>query len=44
MTASGEDKYAEVFLREWLEDVAAVEAAGDDDNILKFPPPLTPRR
>jgi superfamily II DNA or RNA helicase len=44
MSVSGEDKQAEAFLREWLEDVAAVEAAGEDDNVLKFPPPLTGRR
>lgn len=44
MTVSGEDKHAEAFLREWLEDVAAVEAAGEDDNVLKFPPPLAARR
>ncbi len=43
MNAAGEDKQAEVFLREWLEDVAAVEAAGEDDNILKYPPPLYDR-
>ncbi|MBI4907605.1 MAG: DEAD/DEAH box helicase family protein [Acidobacteria bacterium] len=35
-----EDPEAESFLREWLEDVAAVEAAGEDAGVLKFPPPL----
>jgi len=44
MNVSGEDKKAEAFLREWLEDVAAVEAAGEDDNVLKFPPSLTGRK
>ena len=44
MNASGEDKRAEAFLREWIEDVAAVQAAGEDDNILKFPPPLVGRK
>jgi type I site-specific restriction endonuclease len=43
MNAAGEDKNAESFLREWLEDVAAVETAGEDDHILKFPPPLSGR-
>jgi type I site-specific restriction endonuclease len=44
MNASGEDKKAEAFLREWLEDVATVEAAGEDENVLKFPPPLLGRK
>jgi superfamily II DNA or RNA helicase len=44
MSVSGEDKRAEAFLREWLEDVAAVEAAGEDDNVLRFPPPLAERK
>lgn len=44
MNLSGEDKKAEAFLREWIEDVAAVEAAGEDDNVLKFPPPLIGRK
>ena len=43
MNVTGEDKRAETFLREWLEDVAAVESAGEDDNVLKFPPPLAER-
>jgi len=34
------DPETESFLRHWLEDVAAVEAAGEDASILKFPPPL----
>jgi superfamily II DNA or RNA helicase len=44
MNVAGEDKRAEAFLREWLQDVAAIEAAGEDDNVLKFPPPLAGRR
>lgn len=36
----GEDRQTESFLRHWLEDVAAVEAAGEDASILQFPPPL----
>jgi len=43
MNVTGEDKRAETFLREWLEDVAAVESSGEDDNVLKFPPPLAER-
>lgn len=35
-----EDPKTESFLREWLEDVAAIEAAGEDASILKFPPEL----
>lgn len=38
--AGGEDPQAETFLRQWLEDVAAVEGAGEDTSILKFPPEL----
>jgi len=44
MNVAGEDRRAERFLREWIEDVAAVESAGEDENVLKFPPPLTDRR
>jgi superfamily II DNA or RNA helicase len=43
MNVNGEDKRAESFLREWLEDVAAVEMAGEDEHILKFPPSLSGR-
>jgi superfamily II DNA or RNA helicase len=35
-----EDPKTESFLRQWLEDVAEVEAAGEDVSVLKFPPPL----
>nr|WP_282579973.1 helicase-related protein [Paenibacillus odorifer] len=38
--AGGEDPQTESFLRQWLEDVAAVEGAGEDTSILKFPPEL----
>lgn len=34
----GEDPQTETFLRQWLEDVAAVEEAGEDTSILKYPP------
>jgi superfamily II DNA or RNA helicase len=37
---SGKDPRAESFLREWLKDVAAIQDAGEDDNVLKFPPRL----
>lgn len=33
-----EDPEAESFLRQWLDDVAAIEIAGEDASILKFPP------
>jgi hypothetical protein len=36
----GSDPGTESFLREWLDDVAAVEDAGDDTSVLKFPPVL----
>lgn len=34
----GEDNRTEVFLREWLDDVATIENASEDASILKFPP------
>jgi hypothetical protein len=34
------DPKTETFLRQWLEDVAAVEGAGEDASVLKFPPYL----
>ena len=43
MNLGGEDKEAESFLRAWLQDVAAIESAGEDDHVLKFPPPLSDR-
>jgi superfamily II DNA or RNA helicase len=39
----GEDPEAESFLRQWLEDVTAIEAAGEDARILKFPPAIPDR-
>jgi superfamily II DNA or RNA helicase len=36
----GEDPQTESFLRRWLDDVAAIENAGEDASILKFPPIL----
>ena len=39
--ATGDDPRAESFLRAWLADVEAIEAAGDEDvGVLKFPPEL----
>lgn len=40
--STGDDPKAESFLRAWLADVEAIEAAGDEDaGILKFPPAVT---
>jgi superfamily II DNA or RNA helicase len=36
----GEDTTSETFLREWLDDVVAIEDAGEDASVLKFPPAL----
>jgi superfamily II DNA or RNA helicase len=36
----GEDPQTESFMRQWLEDVAAVEGAGEDASVLKFPPEI----
>lgn len=36
----GEDSRAESFLREWLEDIAAVESANEDAAVLRYPPAL----
>ena len=36
----GEDVETESFLRQWLEDVSAVESANEDAAVLKFPPPI----
>ncbi len=38
LRSTGEDPLSESFLREWLEDVAEVERAGEDASLLKFPP------
>ena len=39
----GEDPQTETFMRQWLEDVAAVEGAGEDAAVLKYPPALPTR-
>ena len=40
MKVGGEDKETEGFLRQWLDDVVAIEDAGEDASVLKFPPKL----
>lgn len=40
MKVGGEDAKTESFLREWLEDVVAIEESGEDASVLKFPPKL----
>lgn len=37
---TGEDHRAENFLKVWLDDVATIQDAGEDDHVLKFPPDL----
>ena len=36
----GKDGKTESFMREWLEDIAAVEAADEDATVLRYPPQL----
>jgi hypothetical protein len=36
----GDDPEGESFLRQWLDDVAAIEVADDDTSALRFPPVL----
>lgn len=36
----GADPETEEFLREWLDDIAAIEDAGENSSVLKFPPVL----
>lgn len=36
MKVGGEDKETESFLREWLEDVVAIEDVGKDASVLKY--------
>ena len=40
MKVGGEDPNTETFLREWLDDVVAIEESDEDASILKFPPLL----
>ena len=40
MRVGGEDPDSESFLRQWLDDVVAIEESNDDASVLKFPPLL----
>lgn len=40
MKVGGEDPGTETFLREWLDDVVAIEESDEDASVLKFPPLL----
>ena len=40
MKVGGEDPNTETFLRQWLDDVVAIEESDEDASILKFPPLL----
>ena len=40
MRLGQEDAGTESFLREWLDDVVAIEGAGEDSSVLRFPPHL----
>lgn len=44
MKVGGEDPEAETFLRQWLDDVVAIEEADEDASVLKFPPLLSRRK
>ena len=41
MKVGGEDPKTESFLRQWLDDVVAIEESDEDASILKFPPLLS---
>ena len=38
MKVGGEDPESESFLRQWLDDVAAIEDSDEDASVLRFPP------
>lgn len=40
MEVGGEDPESESFLRQWLDDVAAIEDSDEDASVLRFPPLL----
>ena len=40
MKVGGEDPETETFLRQWLDDVVAIEESDEDASVLKFPPLL----
>lgn len=37
----GSDPRAETFLRQWLDDVTAIEDAGENSSVLRYPPELS---
>ena len=41
MKVGGEDPNTESFLREWLDDVVAIEDSDEDASVLKYPPLLS---
>lgn len=41
MKVGGEDDETESFLRQWLDDVVAIEESNEDASVLKFPPKLS---
>ena len=40
MKVGGEDPESESFLRQWLDDVVAIEDSDEDASVLRFPPLL----
>lgn len=40
MKVGGDDPGTETFLRQWLDDVVAIEESDEDASVLKFPPLL----
>lgn len=40
MKVGGEDPKSESFLRQWLDDVVAIEDSDEDASVLRFPPLL----
>lgn len=40
MKVGGEDSQTETFLRQWLDDVVAIEESDEDSSVLRFPPLL----
>lgn len=40
MKVGGEDPETESFLRQWLDDVVAIEGSGEEESVLRFPPLL----
>ena len=40
MKVGGDDPETESFLRQWLDDVVAIEDSDEDASVLKYPPLL----